>query len=192
MFSSIKFFRSLNQYTGCIKAIDMPIDQYTRSLSRGMIHLGAYRYAVLEYCESFFDAHGVEDCVKRHEVCSSLRNEMALPTLFAIWVDSPQFKEAYLGKVGYPAPLLRDPSCDPVSTFFYRVVQELWVNTSKEEKFGIPENAHNQKIKKIAKAAKEVGLVKYSFSHPKRVLYEALPPLHQFFTEDLPMKMDDL
>jgi hypothetical protein len=188
--NSLKELRGLNQPTGCVKATNMPIDQYLRSLTRGISNDGAFKDALHQYCQDYFDECGIQDWPFRHKACDQFRNSLAFPTLLSIWIDSESFRVAYSQEVGKQAPRIRDQTQEPKSTFFAKFVREFWFDTYKEAVYGNADSAHNQRVKKIAKAAKEVDLVEYVYVTPIDVRYFAKPALHTFFTEFLPPRID--
>ncbi|WP_342075607.1 hypothetical protein [Yoonia sp. SS1-5] len=190
MTKSIKELIGLNQDEECIKATSMALDQFVRSISRGVWIGAAYRKAIHLHCRQFFDGQGVEDVVERHQACNTLRGELALTFLFTIWADSDDFARAYKEELGRKAPILRLPGQEPKSTFYSKLIREFWVDTKKEEQFGNPDLAHGQRIKRIALAAYEVDLIEYDFESPIKVLYSAKPALHDFFTALMPAQMD--
>ncbi|WP_299147256.1 hypothetical protein [uncultured Tateyamaria sp.] len=187
---SLKDLRGWNQPTGCVKAISMPIDQYLRSLTRGISNDGAFKGALHSYCQEYFDRCGIEDWAYRHQICDQFRSGLAFPTLLSIWIDSEAFRSAYSQELGAKPPRIRERAQEPRSTFFAKFVREFWFDTYKEAVYGNADSAHNQRVKKVAKAAKEVDLVEYFYVSRIDVRYFAKPALHSFFTEFLPQKMD--
>ncbi len=191
MLSTLQELRGLNQPLGCVEANQMPVDQFVRIVARGISLAGAYKQAINLHCRNFFDSHGIEDLLARHKVCHALRTDLALSTLFAVWVDSEEFAREYSEVTGESSPKIRERAQDPKSTFFAKLVRPLWFDTLKEQNFGSAEVAHVQRIKKIALAAKEVDLIDYHYKNINRVHYSARPSLHSFFTERLPATMDN-
>lgn len=192
MESTLRMLRGFEQESEtCLKASMLTPTQLVRLYSRSLVAISAYDTAIVQYCRDFFIQAGNKDMNFRHSICSQLKGPVSFAFLFAVYLDSERFKEAFSSEVGRGAPSLRPEGTQPTPNLYSDMVSEMKVQTSLEESAGDNKlRALRQQGKLTSQKAKEVDLVQYLFIKKNQTKVFGTEGLHRFFMAWLPKHLD--
>lgn len=170
---------------------ELSLSQFVRTVSRSIVSIAVYDHAMMQYCQRYFDSAGVDDLAYRHDVCSKLRGSLAFSTLWAIYLDSADFRQAYEGSENVTPPSISGPSNAGSPSVFAKLAEDFHSPTEKESKYGNVSNALSQQVRLIARKAKEIELVEYVYVTRVKSSVFGTPKLAKFFMEDFASQLDD-
>lgn len=164
-----------------------------RIMSRAILSVSAYDRAIIGYCREYFDEHGIEDNVFRHDVASRLRGHLALGFLWMVYLESKHFRENYGVSSDRGAESKTEPEVKHTTGYYSKFVAELRsARSDLEESAGNIDSAVSQQVRLMARKASEVGLIEYVYVTKVKVLIYGTESLHEFFQNWLLPELDQV
>lgn len=175
----------------CTTTANMPQIQFVRVITRALVAAAAYDHAMIQYCRAHLDEAGIDaKDPYRHDICQILRGTTAFAVLWGVYLDSDQFRAAYVDEVGCEPPTIRDRNTEPSPNVYADFAREMKAPTLQELHHKNITNALQQQTRRILSKAKEMDLVKYRKIKMNKVQVEGTDRLFDFFTACLSEKID--
>lgn len=180
--ANIKSLFSFSEISEPIEAKNLSIDQYVRLTTRSLLTASSFDAAMVSYSRHYFDQIGNTDLHFRHDVVSKLRGTLAFSVLWAIYLNSASFENFFKSETGTTPPKISGTNSEASPSLYANLVREMLTQTELENDQPASKQALTQRVRKIARSAKEVELVDYVFVKTNKTLIHGTEALHDFFT----------